>query len=235
VSWYGNLAINTVSTGEAVMFFDSLTSVGGTITAVDNVVANGVAPFRAKDNSVGLWVSNDEGTAHTSITLRNNTVYNITGTGVRVDAPPDWASVVFESNLIANLSPTSSRCFDDASDDGARITAGNNQLFGCGSPTIPHDASLLAADPKLSHLLMGASSRGATVVKRYTDGTLTDVDLWPFPNQDAIKQDLCAGPDGTKLNGVNINTRGHNATGFCASGKSLTGYVWEQLGSASPY
>jgi hypothetical protein len=234
VSWYGNMAINTVSTGEAVMYFDSLTSVGGTITAVDNVIANGAAPFKAKENSIGIWVSNDEGTAHSSITLRRNTVYNIVGDGMRVDSPPAWGSVVLQDNLIANLAPTSSRCFVDASDDGARITAANNQLYGCASPTIPHDASLLAADPQLTHLLTSAT-RGATVVKRYVDGALTDTDLWPFPNEDAIKQDLCAGPDGAKLNGVNINTRGHNAAGFCASGKSLTGYVWEQLGSPSPY
>jgi hypothetical protein len=246
VAWYGNVAVNTVSTGESVMFFDSLTSVGGTITAVDNVVGNGLAPFKAKENTIGIWVSNDQGTTH-AITLSHNTVYNITGNGVRVDAPPRWSAVTFNDNLIGKLIPASSTCFDDVSDDGARITASNNHLFGCGSPTVPRDASLLNADPRLAYLLKveagtpgsgtgtGGRDRGANVVKRYVGGVLSDQDLWPFPNEDAIRQDLCAGPDGTSLNGAPINTRGHNATGWCASGKSLTRYVWEQLGQPSPY
>lgn len=247
VSWYGNVALNTVSTTESVMFIDSLTSIGGTVTVRDNVIANGPAPFASKGNSHGIWVSNDQGTAHTQITLDHNTIYNISGDGIRVDAPPEWRAVAFHDNLIANLKPASSQCFDDVSDDGSRITASNNQVFGCAPLAVPHDASLSTADPGLKYLLRiepgtpgagsgtGGSDRGANVTRRYVNGTLTDDDLWPFPNEDAIKADLCAGPDGTKLNGTAINTRGHNATGWCASGKTLTKYVWEQLGAASLY
>ena len=247
VSWYGNMAINTVSTSESIMFFDSLSSVGGTITAIDNVIANGNAPFQSKGNSNGIWVSNDQGTPHSKISLSHNTVYNVKGTGVRVDAPPEWKAVEFNDNLISNLSPASSPCFQDVSGSGTRIVASNNEVFGCSPLEIPNDATLSKENPQLSYLLRtetgtpgngsgtAGTNRGATVIKRYVNGTLTDTSLWPFPNEDFIKQDLCAGPDGTLLNGEAINTRGHNASGWCASNKTLTKYVWEQLGNTSPF
>jgi hypothetical protein len=73
-----------------------------------------------------------------------------------------------------------------------------------------------------------AGDYGANVVKRYgTDGTfygdtgyntLTSVDLWPWPNEDRIKADLST-----------ASTRG-----FCASGQTLTKYIWEYLGNTIP-
>ena len=112
---------------------------------------------------------------------------------------------------------------------------------------MPNDAALSTMDPQLSFLPRveagspakgtgtAGSDRGATVVKRYVGGVLTNDDLWPFPNEDSIKADLCTGPDGTALNGIAISTRGHNASGWCASAKTLTQYVWDQLGHDSPY
>jgi hypothetical protein len=57
-----------------------------------------------------------------------------------------------------------------------------------------------------------------------------DFDSGPDSTGD-VRADFCAGPD----NGSAIKTRGHNAGGWCASGKSLTRYIWEQLGQPSPY
>ena len=69
---------------------------------------------------------------------------------------------------------------------------------------------------------------GATILKRYgADGTfygdtgyntLTSTDLWPWPNEDDIKADMAA--DSTR--------------GFCASGQTLTKYIWEYLGNTIP-
>jgi hypothetical protein len=241
------MAINSVATSEAIMFFDSLSSVGGAVTAVDNVLANGNSPFHANGNSIGIWVSNDQGTKHSKISLRHNTVYNVVGTGVRIDDSPGWQAVEFNDNLISNLITNDLPCLHDVSGSGTRITTSNNQTYICDASEITHDVTLLSQSPQLSYLLRiedgtpgkgtgsAGSDRGATVVKRYVNGTLTDTALWPFPNEDFIKQDLCAGPDGTLLNGKAINTRGHNASGWCASNKTLTKYVWEQLGNASPF
>ena len=69
---------------------------------------------------------------------------------------------------------------------------------------------------------------GATIIKRYgLDGTfygdagynaLTTTDLWPYPNEADIKTDMTA--DSTR--------------GFCASGQTLTKYIWEYLGNTIP-
>jgi hypothetical protein len=59
--------------------------------------------------------------------------------------------------------------------------------------------------------------RGANVLKRYANGTLTTDDLWPWPFEGRIKEDMCQGV-----------TRG-----FCGA-TSLTHYVWEFLGNPYP-
>jgi hypothetical protein len=233
VAWYGNVAVNITGQTNAHFFFDSLTSIGGTITAINNVIGGAGGATVA-----GLWLSNDNITQH-NIILSHNTLYNSNGRGVRVDAPQPWSAVTYNDNLI---DIASGQCFQDVSGSGARTTSTHNQMFGCTTLAVPNDTSLVTGNPALSYLLRidagagkGTASdggdRGATVVKRYSGGTSTGADLWPFPNEDIIKTDMCNGPD----NGTTIKTRGHNQTGWCASGKSLTKYVWEQLGNTSPY
>ncbi len=75
----------------------------------------------------------------------------------------------------------------------------------------------------------GGSDIGANVTTRYgADGTyygqprfneLTSVSLWPWPNEDRIKRDLCTNTGETR--------------GFCSK-SSLTDYVWTYLGNAAP-
>jgi hypothetical protein len=54
--------------------------------------------------------------------------------------------------------------------------------------------------------------------------TLTSDNLWPFPNEDTIRTQMRAynlhGVDGTR--------------GFCATGQTLTKYIWEYLGNSMP-
>jgi hypothetical protein len=74
----------------------------------------------------------------------------------------------------------------------------------------------------------GGGSAGAQIVKRIgASGTLygeagyntvTNEDLWPWPNETRIKSDLAE----------------TNSRGFSASSKSLTDYLWELLGNTSP-
>ncbi len=76
---------------------------------------------------------------------------------------------------------------------------------------------------------MGGAQVGAEVNKRVgVSGTLfgepgfeavTGDDLWPWPNQARLKADMAS-----------VSTRG-----FCAAGQSFTRYLFERLGSSSPY
>ena len=54
--------------------------------------------------------------------------------------------------------------------------------------------------------------------------TLTDENLWPFPNEDVIREKMRV----YNLHDVN-GTRG-----FCADGQTLTKYIWEYLGNTIP-
>jgi hypothetical protein len=89
---------------------------------------------------------------------------------------------------------------------------------------------LLRAEPgsKLATSGAGGGPVGAQIIKRMgTSGTLygeagyntlTNEDLWPYPNETRIKSDLAE----------------TNSRGFSASAKSFTDWVWEQLGNTSP-
>jgi hypothetical protein len=66
----------------------------------------------------------------------------------------------------------------------------------------------------------GGSNCGADLTRRYHDGVMTSTALWPWPNQDRIRKDMCVDA------GV--------SRGFC-SAPSLTDYVWGYLGNANPY
>ncbi|MBN2169508.1 MAG: hypothetical protein JW738_09710 [Actinobacteria bacterium] len=106
----------------------------------------------------------------------------------------------------------------------------------------PNDIYL---DPEIKYItriepgspLKGAASDGgdigATVLKRYGVSEtlygesgyeqLTDRDLWPWPNQYRIQNDMgsyIGPPSGSR--------------GFCAPGANLTEYVWEYLGNPVP-
>lgn len=80
----------------------------------------------------------------------------------------------------------------------------------------------------------GGGQIGATVLYQYgTDGTfygedgyntLTETSLWPFPYEDTMRTHMRA-----YSNGSADGTRG-----FCATGQSLSRYIWEYLGSACP-
>jgi len=54
--------------------------------------------------------------------------------------------------------------------------------------------------------------------------TLTSDSLWPFPNEDVIRERMRV----YNLHDVN------GARGFCADGQTLTKYIWEYLGNTIP-
>ncbi len=89
----------------------------------------------------------------------------------------------------------------------------------------------------------GGADIGANITKRYgANGafhgdsgyeTLSDVDLWPWPNEDRIKADMAA----------EYSSKVTEKRGFCTdaanprtnTGKvTLTSYIWEYLGNNIP-
>ena len=81
--------------------------------------------------------------------------------------------------------------------------------------------------------MMEGHERGGTMVKRYVDGVLTTEDLWPWPNEDLIKQQMCNAADLASVHRVAANGPGWEPA-WCASDKTLTRYIWEYLGNPTP-
>lgn len=75
--------------------------------------------------------------------------------------------------------------------------------------------------------------RGAKILNRYIDGVLTNDSLWPWPNEDLIKQHMCNVNDLATVGRISENGEGW-APQWCQSGKTLTRYIWEYLGNPCP-
>lgn len=155
------------------------------------------------------------------------------------------------NDIIHGGSYTSSGCFRQLW--SGTPTASNNLWWNCNNAlytAVPGSSNSNPAFTWLENVTSGPAYQtgsggtniGATIVNQYQNGTLTGTPLWPFPNEAYIQADMCAGPDSNtstvctnSATPCSIYTRGHNTTGFCASGVSLTKYIWTQLGNTSPY
>ncbi len=171
---------------------------------------------KAKDTHVE-HVTLGENTRHGTWFNPNN---EVTGSVVR-------NSLIYSNGLIGQ---------NGNSTDDYNNVYGNGTNYN-GSPG-SHDIS---ADPALKYILRlednspgkgladDGGDMGATVVKRYVDGTLTSADLWPWPNESLIKEQMCGAGYLTS-----IGRSGSNTPDWCQSGKTLTAYIWEYLGNAMP-
>ena len=101
---------------------------------------------------------------------------------------------------------------------GARnsLAAGAGDLT-LSDPGFSYITRIEAASPY--HLAGSSGDIGANVINRYQDGTLTGTALWPWPNEDRVRTEMCEVVVGN----------------WCTSGKTLTKYIWEYLGNTSPY
>jgi hypothetical protein len=75
------------------------------------------------------------------------------------------------------------------------------------------------------------------VKNRYIDGILTEEKLWPWPYQKVIKKFMCNSEylkeiEDTINNYEDTNIKFEPA--LCASGKTLTDYIWSYLGNPCP-
>jgi hypothetical protein len=126
------------------------------------------------------------------------------------------------------------------------LTATSNYFYGnqssdCEGCTLDASNDLTHRDPGLRFILRqeatsplkgtgaGGADRGATVLYRYQNGTISTEKLWPWPNESRLRLEMC---DPSAL--ADFGRTGPNASPFCASGKSLTRYIWEAAGNPMP-
>ena len=125
---------------------------------------------------------------------------------------------------------------------GGNVGGNYNHFFNTPLPAGATNA--LTSDPRLKYITrietgspangtgLGGANRGATVTQRYQDGVLTTQPLWPWPNEQRIKQDF---QTDFGLSGGSPK-RGFAADGVGLRGSpiTLTSYIWEFLGNPCP-
>jgi hypothetical protein len=139
-------------------------------------------------------------TSVTSSVLVNNKGYGLLGGSVGSLGTVNW-NVVFGNSggVLSGVSPgANNKTADPALKYIGRIEAGS-AATGAGE---------------------GGVDAGANVSMRYQDGVLTTQSLWPWPNEERIKKDMCTDAGSTR--------------GFCRS-SSLTDYIWSYLGNPNPF
>jgi fibronectin type III domain protein len=223
--WLGCLSLSSEDTG----YYFEADSVNPNTHRLINVIA-------WNDGGLGLNIGKNA----SNVDLENITLGNSHGGDNLRVAPEVQGGTV--RNIIAykagryGVNSSVAPSYSDVS--GA--AAGNYNQTSCSAGCLTTDP-LTGSPAPLKYILRiedGSSLKGtgyagadygANVVKRYgNEGSrygdsgydvLTAQDLWPWPNQDRIRSEMC----------------GSTARGFCGSSwASLTDYVWRQLGSAPP-
>lgn len=232
--WLGTISLNAPDSG-----YYMEPDVGGTVDPTIKI-SNAVA-WDAQDWGFNLARSG------TNNLLENLTAYARNGDGVRV--APELTSGILRNAISANAgrygfnskyAPSYVNVFNARSGAYNQTTCS----VGCYSSNPQADG----VTPSLKYLtriepgsfLKGkgyaGADIGANVIYRYgADGsrygepgynTLTSTPLWPWPNEDRIKREMCA----------------NTTRGFCATGQrlgnlgpvTLTTYIWEYLGNPIP-
>lgn len=167
---------------------------------------------------------NDDGSIVTYSTMGRNGL-----TGFRMDPYPSQpiTDAVIENNL----------SYDNGG-YGYYYNVNEISSFANNSGISNSDADLEASyAPTIDYIvqptMVSGHERGATMYYRYVDGTLTETKLWPWPNEDLIKDNMCNATDLAESHRVSSN--GTNwEPGWCASEDTLTKYIWEYLGNEIP-
>lgn len=138
-------------------------------------------------------------------------------------------SASFGVNANAAMAASYIDRFNNAGGDNITVTNGFTFNPLTGTPASLTYPLRIEAGSSAKGVGFGGGDVGANIVYRYgLDGTfrddpdcetLTAVPLWPYPNEARIKADMAA--DSTR--------------GFCATGETLTHYIWNRLGNGSPY
>lgn len=232
--WLGTISLNSPDNG-----YYMEPDVGGTVDPTIKI-SNAVA-----------WDSADWGfniaRSGTNNLMENLTAYARTGDGVRI--APELTSGTLRNVMSVNAGryginsgykPSYANVYNARSGAYSNTTCSvgcyvSNPLADGVTASLKHIVRVESGS-LLKTLGLGGADIGANVLNRYgNDGsrfgetgynTLTSTSLWPWPNEDRIKREMCA----------------NTTRGFCSAGQrlgnvgpvTLTTYIWEYLGNPIP-
>lgn len=168
----------------------------------------------------------------TNSNIVSGTIGNASGVGLRINND-NVSDTLFEKLFAINNGTYPFVIAGQGGYYGVNTTFQNNTASnnGSGDDIEPEFAPTL--DYLIKPMMVTDKERGAEMVNRYQNGVLTDDALWPWPNEDLIRQHMCDSDDLIAAHRVAANGSGWEPK-WCASGKTLSNYVWEYLGGTIP-
>ena len=127
--------------------------------------------------------------------------------------------------------------------DGAETSNNFNYISGHNIDylTVQPGPDAIVDDPQLAYLFRletdspargqasGGANPGAEIIYRSVAGVNSSTSLWPYPNEQRIKAEMCHA-DGL----VTVGRVGLAAPDWCLGEQSLSAYLWGQLGNDCP-
>lgn len=87
----------------------------------------------------------------------------------------------------------------------------------------------LESDSPVRGQASNSGNPGAEIIYRSVDGVNSSTPLWPYPNEERIKTEMC---QADVL--IAAGREGQATPGWCLGESSLSTYLWEQLGNSCP-
>ena len=215
--WFGCLALDNDRAG--------LYSAGVSTGINDN---NTIENFISWGSTTGMVIH----AYTTNSNIVSGTIGNASGIGIRINND-NVSDTRFEKLFAIN---NGTYPFVIAGQDGyygVNTTFQNNTATGNGSGGDIEPEFAPTLDYLIKPTMVSGKERGAEMVNRYQDGVLTSNALWPWPNEDLIRQHMCDSADLIDTHRITANGAGWEPQ-WCTSGKTLTNYIWEYLGSSTP-
>jgi len=192
----------------------------------DNNVINNFISYENQDNGFILHAYT------TDTTISNLTIGEALFAGMRVNND-NVNGVAIDKTVLWNN--TTYAFIMDGYDgyEGLNISVTNTSVDGNPSSSDIEAAYTPTFDYLVDPTMVSGHERGAVITKRSVNGVLTDVDLWPFPNEDLIKEHMLNSTDLIACNRV-ASGGAYWQPGWDAADTTLTRYIWEYLGNTIP-
>jgi hypothetical protein len=202
---------------------------GGSGSPNENLVFKNIFIWNSTDDHYGLNVQgNDDGSSYTFITAGHCSL-----SGIRLDPYPH--APITREVLSNNLSMENSHGGYTWQASQVSLfqenTGINNTSQADIEATYAPDLSSRLLDPAM----VTGHERGATIVHRYVNGVQTNTPLWPWPDEDIIKEQMCNIDDLNEVHRWNTSDSLFvGRPGWCETNKTLTEYIWEADGATCP-
>ncbi|RTZ99102.1 MAG: hypothetical protein DSY90_02140 [Deltaproteobacteria bacterium] len=205
---------------------------GGSGNPNEDLVFRDILSWGGRNDGYGFNVQgNDNGSHYSFMTIGNNE-----SSGFRLDPYPH-APITNET--VTNIFSTGNGVLAFIYNPGQVTSFKNNSSANVNTeydnqalePQYAPDISERFLDP----VMVPGHARGATIVRRYVDGQLTNTPLWPWPDEDTIKAFMCNPADLATVHRLNpADPLFVGRPGWCETDKTLTEYIWEFNGARCP-